>query len=400
MFVQLTPPPPRKIAFYRLLLLLVFLIAGCSSLPLENPSEHCQKGLQAAQVGDWENARKEFDAAQDYQDAKQRALEAQKNSATVTKAYERASKAFNNQKWDEAITLLTVVLSLAPDYKDAGALRQEAEQELENIIEDAQKQIEEGNLDAAIKTLKKAGKFKEADQMAQQMQALKSQLDAEYGKMEKSATDGDWLTALQAAYQIAQAAPNYRNIKEKRDEYHKEIYALGVEAYDAANYAEAIRLLSLLVQSDPNFKGASEKLGAAQASIKKAKPGIYPVNLQAWQESQSSALLRDIEVFADGRIKLNLVGRNNDTRTREYGCASNDGKGVTTYLLFASQIKSFPVESLCSQNPGTVEKIEPGGTYEWWWIFPHLEDATQPFDFIMHDPWYEEVKDIVLVPLR
>lgn len=32
-------------------------------------------------------------------------------------------------------------------------------------------------MDAAIKTLKKAGKFQSADQMAQQMQALKSQLD-------------------------------------------------------------------------------------------------------------------------------------------------------------------------------------------------------------------------------
>jgi muramidase (phage lysozyme) len=356
--------------------------------------------LQAAEDGDWENARKEFDAAQDYQDAKQRALEAQRNSATVTKAYERGSKAFNDKKWDEAITQLTIVLNLAPDYKDAGALRQDAEQELENIIEDAQKQIEEGNLDAAIKTLKKAGKFQSADQMAQQMQALKSQLDAEYGKMEKSASDGDWLTALQAAYQIAQAAPNYRNIKEKRDEYHKEIYALSVEAYDAADYAEAIRLLSLLVSSDPNFEGASEKLGAAQAAIKKAKPGIYTINLQAWQDSEDSGLLRDIEVFEDGRIKLNLVGRNNDTRSQEFGCGSNDGKGVTTFLLFASQIKSFPVESLCSQNPGVLEKIEPGGTFEWWWIFPPLEDATQPFDFIMETPWYKEVKDIVLVPLR
>lgn len=99
--------------------------------------------MQAAEDGDWENARKEFDAAQDYQDAKQRALEAQRNSATVTKAYERGSKAFNDKRWDEAITQLTIVLNLAPDYKDAGALRQDAEQELENIIEDAQKQIED-----------------------------------------------------------------------------------------------------------------------------------------------------------------------------------------------------------------------------------------------------------------
>lgn len=64
--------PRVKLLFSIALILGLVIGTACSS-----DSDHYQAGLVAAKGGDWETARREFDAAKGYQDAEQQAALAQ-----------------------------------------------------------------------------------------------------------------------------------------------------------------------------------------------------------------------------------------------------------------------------------------------------------------------------------
>ena len=114
-----------------LVILLAGLAGACQSV---SPSDHYQKGLQGLQTGDWDTARKEFDAAKTYQDAPRRAAEAQEKSATVATAYDKAAAATKQGDWPTALAQLEIVVGLSPNYKDAPQQRQHAVEQLDTIV--------------------------------------------------------------------------------------------------------------------------------------------------------------------------------------------------------------------------------------------------------------------------
>lgn len=94
--------------------------------------------------------------------------------------------------------------------------------------------------------------------------------------MDTSAKAGNWDTALSTSKQILDASPNYRDVKAKRADYLEQVYAAASTALSSDNPKEAVKLFSLLVASEPNYKDSNEKLGEARvAAIPKPGTVLY-----------------------------------------------------------------------------------------------------------------------------
>jgi outer membrane protein assembly factor BamD (BamD/ComL family) len=358
-----------------------------------SPGDHYQQGLQATQQGDWDKARTEFDAAKDYQDARQRALDAQQKSATVSTAYDRAMKAINEQDWWTAYSQLDIVLKLSPNYRDARDKSSQAQQKLESIFKDADQKLEASDFDGAIASYKKAGGYKLADQKASSLASTKANLDQLYGQMTANAASGKWDVALTLSGQILATFQNYRDVQAKRTEYFEQVYSSASTALSQKNYREAVRLFGIIVAADKNYKDSNEKLGAAQVALRKAVPGIYPINRQVANDGTFILTLSNIEVLSDGKLRVTVNYRNNSSSTAETQCPNDADDDAEKFLRLSDGKRVFPLQTLCTSQRGKVTRTAPGGTYDSWATYPQLEDVTKPFDLV----WRRyEVKGIVL----
>lgn len=304
------------------------------------------------------------------------------------------TNAVSDKNWWDALTQISIVLNLSPDYKEAQQLQNSAVKALDDIVKSAEQKLSDGDLEEAILLFKSAGSYKQSDQKASKLENDKAVLDQLYGQMTASANSGQWDNALKLSSQILTQYPNYRDVKTKRDSYLGQVYSSAATAFTQGNYQLAAKLFSILTTAEKNYKDANEKLGAALVELRKLKPGIYPIN-QILDQGQFIITMTNIEVQNDGLLKVNVVYRNNSSSTQGLNCEqSNDD--ASAYILLADGTRTFPKETRCSSNRGVRFEVSPGDTWDEWAIFQPIQDPTQPISI----SWYSwgHIDGIVLIP--
>lgn len=353
----------------------LFIACGGAS-----PSEHYQAGLVAAQEGDWEKARQEFDAAKDYNDGKQRAADAQQKSATVIAAYGKATDAIKSEKWNEAYSQLRIVLGLSPKYQDATKLLTDVTAKLDEIYNAASAAQESGDLAKAIDGFTAAGGYKDSADRLASTSKLQVELATLYGAMKQYESDKDFAKASQAAADILRRVSKYRDVDTLSVGYKEQLYAQSSELLTQNKLRQALQGFQALAAVDPKFKDVQEKIGETQARLKKPQPGIVEVN-RSVDSYDTRVTLVSIEVLADGQLKVNLRIRNNGTWAKSW---LEDADG-TIYILDTDNNRYAPTGWGTAAGPRRLGEysdrlgIGVGQEAELYILYPALKDASKTF---------------------
>lgn len=360
-------------------LILLTFAAACSGGA--SPSDHYQAGLIAAQEGDWETARREFDAARDYSDAQERAVEAQQNSATVGTAYDQAKDAIESEEWYDAYSKLNTVVALSPDYEDASRLLTEVTQQLDKRYETATAAIQQGDFVDAIAELTAIAGYKDAATQLADVSDLQAELAALYGAMKQYALDKDFARAAQAAGEILQRSEAYKDVQTLISEYKEQLYSQSSELFSQNLLREALEGFESLAGVDPAFKDVQERIGQTKARLETPQPGVHPVGVTE-SSSGISVILVSIEVLPDGQMRVNERVRNNRSSTARW---SEDADGGI-YIMDEGGNRYVPIGWGTPEGPRQLGRKNPveigiGQEVDVYVLFPALKDASETFSF-------------------
>jgi hypothetical protein len=197
-----------------------------------------------------------------------------------------------------------------------------------------------------------------------------------YDQMKAAADSGDRKTALARSAQIIQIAPGFRDVKAKQAEYLDEVYALAMRSIEQSDWRSATALLTLLTQSDPNYKDAQTKLAQAQVERRKPLPGAYRIG-DEFGDGDWKADVRGITVESDGRITVFVDWTNGAQDARPPRCSADRPGLPPPALVFDDRTTWFPLDAQCLATAG--DSVEPGGSFAESATFPAISDGTKPF---------------------
>lgn len=234
------------------LVALAALVDGCAPA-LSPAAQRYQEAQQAAAQHDWFTAAAKYQAAGDEQDARARAVDAQKRADTLQATLDDAQQSVSNDATlGKAYADLTTVLRDCPTSdqqpKPTGKLKDACDKanklnaqlmpalaKLLKTGEDALQpqpgQPKKPNpltpdmLQKAADAFRSAGAYKGSAKRADDLAALQGELDQNEGKMQAAATAQDWAGALDAAQAALKQAATDKRVSSYRYTDYKDIRA-------------------------------------------------------------------------------------------------------------------------------------------------------------------------------
>jgi len=260
--------------------------------------------LQAEQKGDWDSARKEFDAAKSYQDAAVHAAKAQQNAATVSAAYDRGNTAFNNQQWNDALAQFNAVLALSPSYKDAAAKRAKVTQQLDALVSDGSAKLASGDFQGAQTAYKAAGSYQGSNQKASDAGTAAGAYDA----AQKDIAAQKWWEAYSQLAIVVKLDPGFKDAQTQLQTAQGKLDGFIADG-DAKLKAGDIKGAIDAYAQAGGYQQADQKVSALNAKITRLD-GLYgqmTANAQAgnWADAldEASSILSDTPSYRDVKAK-------------------------------------------------------------------------------------------------
>jgi tetratricopeptide (TPR) repeat protein len=213
-------------------------------------------------------------------------------SGTITKHLKAGRKAYQLQKWVDAMQSWQAVLAIDSQHKEAKKMLKKTRDQLakgsmgfkdpriRKLYLAGLKLFEKGDYGGATKkwtqVLKLAPKHKQAKQYLQQALRLLEQIIKQYLQAgDKYLTAGDPVRAAGSWRKILKLSPQHTEAKKRLQEHKalfqkhaKELYLKGIELYTQAHFKRAIANWQDVLTLAPDYAGAADNIKKAGKKIK------------------------------------------------------------------------------------------------------------------------------------